>query len=76
MTNPRVHNFGMALLTPNLGLVVHDRVPPLSRGWQGVEDRQKTNPCPCHSDLIFWPFSRAPHTFAGLELLAWIRGSG
>lgn len=38
MTNPRAHNIGMALLTPDSGLVVPDSVPTLRRGWRVVEE--------------------------------------
>lgn len=51
----------MALLTASSGSVVPDSVPPRSKGWQRVEDGQKTDPCHCHSDLILGPFPGPSH---------------
>lgn len=70
--------YGMALLTPNFSLVVVDRVPLLSRGWWGAGGGQKTDPCPCHSDLILGPFPGPSHIcrsgMASMDQRKWLVG--
>lgn len=81
MTNPRVHNIGMALLTPSFGLVVPNSIPPLSsqRMAEGAGDGQKTDLCPCHSDLIRGPFPEPSHIrrskMASMDQRKWRVGS-
>lgn len=53
-------------------------VSPLSRGWWRVGNRQKTDPCHCHSDLILGPFPRASHIcrsgMASMDQRKWLVG--
>lgn len=53
-------------------------VSPLSRGWWGVGNRQKTDPCHCHSDLILGPFPRPSHIcrsgMASMDQRKWLVG--
>lgn len=76
ITNPRVHNTDMALLTPYSGLVVPESLSGM--GEQGVEDGQKTDPCPCHSDLILGSFPRPSHIcrsgMASMDQRKWLVG--
>lgn len=68
----------MALLTPSSGSFVPDSVPPHSKGWQRVEDGQKTDPCHCHSDLILGPFPGPSHIcrsgMASMDQRKWLVG--
>lgn len=60
MTNPRVHNIGMALLTPNSGLVIPDRIIPLSSQRMAGSGRLIENrPLSLSFRLNPWPFSTA-----------------
>lgn len=60
MANPGVHNIGMAL-TPNFGLVVHDRVPspsPPQQGMVGSGRWTENRPLSLSFRLNPWPSSR------------------